>query len=177
MNREDTNSCLPGVRSGRFLPASLGLSPPFPSGPGAGAWVWPSWPHTAPPGARLSPPGCGRPGAWGGAASCARGDPGDFGAKFAGVAVTARRFLRRRCGSTFLRVEQQLSLRGRLGPGQAGRSLGPLAGRGRVASVGLLRGRGRVSGASGGAPARPSLGVEAGAGGARRGQAGGSGTA
>lgn len=59
------------------------------------------------------------------------------------AAVISHCFLPRRCGSAFLKLEQQLSLRRRLGWGQAGPlALGPSRGVARIASTSLLMGCG-----------------------------------
>lgn len=135
----------------------------------------PSYSRAAPPGRVVvtSRPWAG----WGlGRPSFARRTRGFHGAKFAArrpSAVPRRPSLgspaasaRRRCGYAFLRVEQQLSLRRRLGRGQAPRAAcaGPFAGHGAGRQCGPPKGCGPLSGTCRGAlgaDPRPGRGATA----------------
>lgn len=138
MNMKDKNPCLPGPFRGRFLPRSLDM-------PVSQVLKLPMClAILAPKATWLSPPDC-EP-AWGPGRCCfPRADAlftlGQSLQRSPACAVISHRFLPRRRGSAFLRLEQQLSLRRRLGRGQAAARAGPLAGVARVASLGLRRGR------------------------------------
>lgn len=157
MNIIDKNPCVSGTFSERFFSSSLVRELPWSwrgagrGGVGSGKcviWLGHSNPSLSYPAAAwLSPPDCGPAWALGGAASRpdalftlglsvrrGRCPPG---------AVISHRFLPCRCGSAFLRLEQQLSLRRRLGRGQEGPlALGPSRGAAWVASMSLLLGCG-----------------------------------
>lgn len=178
MNRKDKDPCLLGVFRGRLLPGPWALPlpriPERPRGrPGSGA-AFGRPPLTLGPRspAWLSPPGCGSAGTSGGARVRGPGRLFTFGRSSpraaparspAAVVVSPAASSRRRCGSAFLRVEQQLSLRRRLRPGQQGGGRGLCYPGGTPGRAGRVRAQ-RDPGLWGGGPC-PGSGGRCGAGG------------
>lgn len=157
---------LPGVLSGRFLPLSSGpsLPPPFPNALGAGALG-----HSSPCSAPLGPVVVTSRRWAGWARAPGFPHPRVTSEPSLQLAAPALSPAGRRCDlpplppaaavapHAFLRVEQQLSLRRRLGRGQAGPlARGPSRGAVRVASVGLLRDAERSVSGTCWAPTSPS---------------------